>query len=122
MAKDFRLEEAVAALRREFADGLPARLEVLRAALDALGGGVTPERLRAFHLPAHALQGTAASYEAHELVPAVARLATLGRRWVEAGAAPGVELAEATRELAGLQAAVERYRERVAQERPRGSS
>lgn len=100
-------------LRREFADTLPARLDVLRAALNRLRQGFTPEGLRAFHIPAHALQGTAGSYEAHELVPHVARLATLARRWIDAGAAPGSELDEASRELDALHVATERFRRRA---------
>lgn len=116
MAKDSSQEEALTALRREFAEALPARLEVLRAALIRLREGITPEDLRAFHLPAHALQGTAGSYEAHELVPHAQRLSTLARRWIDAGAAPppNSELDEASRELDALDAATERFRRRIA--------
>ena len=113
MAKDSSQEKALTALRREFADGLPARLEALRAALNRLKEVVTPERLRAFHLPAHALAGTAGSYEAHELVPHVARLSTVARHWIDAGAATGNELDEASRELDALDAATARFRRRT---------
>lgn len=119
MAKDSSQEEALTALRREFADALPARLEVLRVALNRLregegeGEGVTREDLRAFHLPAHALAGTAGSYEARELVPHAARLSTLARRWIDAGTAPASELDEASRELDALDAATERFRRRT---------
>ncbi|HEY7192630.1 MAG TPA: Hpt domain-containing protein [Gemmatimonadales bacterium] len=113
MPKDSSLEDALAALRREFADTLPARLDVLRAALNRLRQGVTPDGLKAFHLPAHALQGTAGSYEAHELVPHAARLSKLARRWIDAGAAPGTELEEAARELDALEKAMERFRRRL---------
>jgi len=106
-------EQAIALLRREFADTLPARLDVLRAALNRLGQGTTGEDLRAFHIPAHALQGTAGSYEAHELVPHAARLSTLARRWIDAGGAPGSELEEASRELEALSVAIERFRRRL---------
>jgi HPt (histidine-containing phosphotransfer) domain-containing protein len=113
MAKDSSQEEALTALRREFADALPARLEVLRVALNRLREGVTREDLRAFHLPAHALAGTAGSYEARELVPHAARLSTLARRWIDAGTAPASELDEASRELDALGAATERFRRRT---------
>jgi HPt (histidine-containing phosphotransfer) domain-containing protein len=113
MAKDSSQEEALIALRREFADALPARLEVLRAALNRVTEGSTREALRAFHLPAHALAGTAGSYEAHELVPHAARLSTLARRWIDAGTAPASDLDEASRELDALEAATERFRRRT---------
>ena len=113
MTKDPELEAAVGALRREFAAGLPERLAALRLALDGLRRSVTRDTLQAFQLPTHALNGTAGSYDAHELVPHVARLATLGRRWLEAGAAPPAELDEAARELNKLGAAIERFRQRV---------
>jgi HPt (histidine-containing phosphotransfer) domain-containing protein len=106
MAKDSSQEEALTALRREFADALPARLEALRVALNR-------EDLRAFHLAAHALAGTAGSYEAHELVPHAARLSTLARRWIDAGTAPASDLDEASRELDALDAATERFRRRT---------
>jgi len=106
-------EQAIALLRREFADTLPARLDVLRAALSRLRQGTAGEDLRAFHIPAHALQGTAGSYEAHELVPHAARLSTLARGWITAGGAPGSELEEASRELDALGVAIERFRRRV---------
>jgi HPt (histidine-containing phosphotransfer) domain-containing protein len=113
MAKDSSQEEALTALRREFADALPARLEVLRVALNRLRERVTRDDLRAFHLPAHALAGTAGSYEARELVPHAARLSTLARRWIDAGTAPASELDEASRELDALDAATERFRRRT---------
>jgi len=113
MAKDSSFEEVVAALRREFAAALPERLAALRLALDGLRWSVTRETLQAFHLPAHALSGTAGSYGAHELAPHVARLAMLGRRWLDAGAAPPAELDEAGHELDGLGTAIERFRQRV---------
>ncbi len=112
--KDSSLEQAVAALRREFAAGLPERVAALRLALDGLRRGVTRDTLQAFFLPTHALNGTAGSYDAHELVPHVARLATLGRRWRGAGAVPPpAELEEAARELDALETAIARFRQRV---------
>jgi HPt (histidine-containing phosphotransfer) domain-containing protein len=114
MAKDFDLETALAELRREFADALPARLDVLRTALNQLRADVTAEGLRAFHVTAHALQGTAGSYQAHELVPHATRVAMLARGWIDAGQAPGRELEEASQELDALHAAAGRYRQRAA--------
>lgn len=106
-------EQVLALLRREFADTLPARLDLLRAALNRLRQGITPGDLRAFHLPAHALQGTAGSYEAHELVPHAARLSTMARGWIDAGGAPATELEEASQELEALSEAMERFRRRL---------
>lgn len=113
MAKEFDLEEALVALRREFAGTLPGRLAAMRDALDRLTRAPSVEALQAFYLPTHALQGTAGSYDAHELVPHTSRLATLGRSWRDGGAAPAAEVDEATHELAALEAAMERYRVRV---------
>jgi HPt (histidine-containing phosphotransfer) domain-containing protein len=113
MPEDSGLEDTLAALRREFGATLPTRLADLRQALGGLRQGVGAAAIQAFFLPAHSLQGTAGSYEAHELVPHVARLATLARRWLDAGAAPAVELDGADTELDALEAAIERYRERV---------
>jgi len=106
-------EQAVAALRREFADALPARVGALRAALDRLREAVTREDLRAFHLPAHALEGTAGAYDAHELVPHATHLALLARAWIAAGRAPSTELEEASHALDALDVAIQRFRRRV---------
>ena len=113
MTSDSELEATLAALRREFATGLPERLATLRLALDGLRRSTTRDTLHAFHLPAHALSGTAGSYDAHELTPHVARLAKLGRRWLDAGAAPAAEIDEAARELDKLETAIARFRRRV---------
>ncbi|HWC73669.1 MAG TPA: Hpt domain-containing protein [Gemmatimonadales bacterium] len=115
MAKDSSLEEAVAALRREFAESLPGRLALLRSALDALRRDVTRDTLQNFHRPAHALVGTAGSYDARELSEPVTRLASLARRWLDGKALPPprAELDEATRNLDALEMAIERYRRRV---------
>ena len=113
MPKDFSLEDALITLRREFAATLPTRLAVLRLALGALRHTATTEAIQAFYLPAHSLQGTAGSYEAHELVPHVARIAALGRRWRDGGVASPSDLDDAVRELDALEAATEHYRQRV---------
>jgi chemotaxis protein histidine kinase CheA len=107
------LENALAALRREFGATLPTRLADLRQALGGLRQAVSAAAIQAFFLPAHSLQGTAGSYEAHELVPHVARLNTLAKRWRDAGAASADELVAAVAELDALEAAIERYRQRV---------
>ena len=109
--KDY--ERAVAALRREFAAGLEERLTRLRAALGRLEHDDTPEARQAFHLPAHSLKGTAAAYQADELVSHAARLTIMGRRWLDMGATPAAERAEAAVELAALEAAIVRYRQRT---------
>jgi hypothetical protein len=113
MPDDSELEGVLAALRREFAAGLPTRLAALRLAHGTLRRDASAEALRAFHLPAHALAGTAGAYDAHELEPHVMRLLTLARGWVTAGAAPGAEWEAAARELDLLEAGIARYRDRV---------
>ncbi len=100
-------------MRREFAEGLTARVAALRGALERLSQDATPDALHAFHLPAHALQGTAASFGADELAAPAAELAALGRRWREGGARPS-ELEAAAAALRRLAAAAERYQGRVA--------
>ena len=113
MPGDFNLEDALAALRREFAATLPTRLAALRLALGGLRHNASPEAIQAFYLPAHSLQGTAGSYEADELVPHVAQLAILGRRWRNSGVASSTELDSAVQMLDALESAIERYRQRL---------
>lgn len=113
MPKDPGLEDALAALRKEFGATLPTRLAELRQALGGLRQAVSARAIQAFFLPAHSLQGTAGSYEAHELVPHVAQLNKLARGWRDTGTAPASELDEASRELDALSAAMERFRHRV---------
>ena len=106
-------EREVAAVRREFIDGLTARVAALRAALERLSREPTRDAAQAFHVPAHALKGTAASFGADELVPPATELAALARRWVDDGAAPPVEQRAAASALERLAVAVERYRARA---------
>jgi hypothetical protein len=105
--------DALEAVQREFADGLPARVTVLRRALGRVSQGATRDALEAFHLPAHALKGTAESFGAGELAAPAGDLAALGRRWLDHGPAPG-ELDAAERAIDGLATAIERYRQRIA--------
>lgn len=106
-------ERELAAVRREFAQGLDARLAKLRDALDRLTRDPTRDAVQGFHMPAHALKGTAASFGADELVAPAAELAALGRRWLEAGAPPPDEVHAATAVLERLAAAIVQYRTRV---------
>jgi HPt (histidine-containing phosphotransfer) domain-containing protein len=113
MAKDSDLEQAIAALRREFAAALPARLGVLRVAFDALSASPERDALQSFHIVAHSLHGTAGAYEATELVQPASRLATFARAWATAGIAPTAEREQARRELESLASAIEQYRRRI---------
>lgn len=102
------------AVRREFAQGLGARVELLRAALERLSRGFSRDGAEALYLPAHSLKGTAASFGAEELVPHAMQLAALAHEWLETGAPPPAEVRRAAEELDRLEAAAARYRTRTA--------
>ena len=103
----------VAQIRREFSDGLPARVERMRSALDAVAHGYDAAMAETFYYAAHSLNGTAASFGAHELVDPAAFLAELGRRWLRVGAVTAEQLSSASGELERLRMAVEQYRARI---------
>jgi len=102
-------EDPAAAVRREFAAGLGERLGTMRQALTVLAGGYDQGMGELFYLKAHALKGTAASFGAGEVAGYAARLADLGRRWMEHRQVGPAESAEAWAELDRLGAAVARY-------------
>ncbi len=106
-------QDTVAQIRREFCAGLPARVERMRSALDAFAEGFDPAMAESFYHAAHSLEGTAASFGAHELVDHAAFLAKLGRRWLHTRAVTPEELSSASGELERLGLAVEQYRARI---------
>lgn len=104
----------MAAVRREFAAGLGERLGSMRQALTVLAGGYDPGMGELFYLKAHALKGTAAAFGAAEVAGHAARLADLGRRWMERRQVAPEESDEAGTELDRLGAAMERYQATIA--------
>lgn len=101
------------ALDREFAAGLSERTAVLRAALAACADVFAAAEVEALYYRAHALKGTAAAYGADELVEPAARLAGIGRGWLERRATVASERAAAGAALGDLEAAVASYRTRI---------
>jgi HPt (histidine-containing phosphotransfer) domain-containing protein len=101
------------ALDREFAAGLSERTATLRAALAACAAGFAAAEVETLYYQAHALKGTAAAYGAHELVEPAARLAAIGRGWLERRAMVVREHAAAVAALGDLEAAVASYRIRI---------
>jgi HPt (histidine-containing phosphotransfer) domain-containing protein len=105
--------DPVAQIRREFSAGLPARVERMRSALDAVAHGYDAAMAETFYHAAHSLNGTAASFGAHELVDHAAFLAELGRCWLRVRAVTAEQLSSASGELERLRLAVEQYRARI---------
>ncbi len=105
--------DPVAQVRREFAAGLGARLDLMRSALDAVAERFDPAMAESFYHAAHSLEGTAASFGAHELVDHATFLAELGRRWSRGRAVTAEETLSASGELERLGLAVEQYRARI---------
>ncbi len=66
-------DELLAEVYREFRDGLAGRVETMRSALERLAGGYDAGAADTFYRTAHTLKGTAASFEADELVDPVQR-------------------------------------------------
>jgi HPt (histidine-containing phosphotransfer) domain-containing protein len=106
--------ELLAGLRREFAQVLPNRIATLHDALDACTSPFDNAAVEHFHFKAHALMGTAASYGATELVEPAARLAGLGRQWLDRGSASAAEITAAGVRLTELERAASAYQARVA--------
>ncbi|UCF18743.1 MAG: Hpt domain-containing protein [Gemmatimonadota bacterium] len=102
-------EQILKQIQREFREGLPARLERIRAALTVLAEGYDAEAVEVFYRTAHSLKGTAPSFDADELVDPASALAESGRRWCEEGALDSADLAAAFTEFERLADAVERY-------------
>ena len=105
--------DPVAQIRREFSAGLPARVERMRSALDTVAHGYDAAMAETFYYAAHSLNGTAASFGAHELVDHAAFLAELGRGWLRVRVVTAEQLSSASGELERLRLAVEQYRARI---------
>lgn len=103
------VDELLADIYREFREGLPARVNRMRVALEALANGYDADASEEFFRAAHSLKGAAPSFDAHVLAGPAAALAERGRRWYESGATDRAELAAAFKDLARLTAAVERF-------------
>jgi HPt (histidine-containing phosphotransfer) domain-containing protein len=106
--------ELLAGLRREFAQVLPSRIATLHQALAACTSQFDSAAVEHFHFKAHSLMGTAASYGATELVEPAARLAGLGRQWLEQGSVSAAAITAAGDGLTVLERAVSAYQARVA--------
>lgn len=106
-------DEILAEVYREFREGLAGRVETLRSALERLASGYDAGAADTFYRTAHTLKGTAASFEAGELVEPAKALADLGLRWFEGGALDPLEVDAAFGHLERLVGAVQRYTERV---------
>jgi HPt (histidine-containing phosphotransfer) domain-containing protein len=107
------MDELLAEIHREFRDGLPARLEQMRAALETLADGYDADASEEFYRVAHSLKGAAPSFYADGLVGPAAALAETGQRWYEGGATDRAELATAFEDLERLTDAVERFVSRM---------
>ncbi|UCC81737.1 MAG: Hpt domain-containing protein [Gemmatimonadota bacterium] len=106
-------DELLAEVYREFRDGLAGRADTIRSALERLAAGYDAGAADTFYRTAHTLKGTAASFEADELVEPAKGLADVGLRWLEDGELDPLEVKAAYRHLEELEGAVQRYVERV---------
>jgi len=80
--------EVLAELANEFAAGLPARVAVMREAVDEIAKQRSVDAAHRLRLAAHALAGTASAFGATELVTHAERLESLGKEWQERNGAP----------------------------------
>ena len=75
--------EVLAELANEFAAGLPARVAVMREAVDEIAKQRSVDAAHRLRLAAHALAGTASAFGATELITHAERLESLGKEWQE---------------------------------------
>jgi HPt (histidine-containing phosphotransfer) domain-containing protein len=106
-------EELLAEIYREFREGLPERLDRMRAALEGLVATNDEEAAQLFYRTAHSLKGTAASFEATELVQPATTLAAIGLPWYEGVMPQADEIEAAFRGLEVLGEAVRQYSVRM---------
>lgn len=106
-------DELLAEVYREFRDGLAARVHTIRSALERLAAGYDASAADTFYRTAHTLKGTAASFEADELVGPAKGLADVGLRWFELAELNLLEVKAALQQLEELEGAVKRYVERA---------
>jgi len=104
------LHSAVVELRREFAAGLDARLDEMRSALAALTATFDPAEVERLYLRSHALDGTAAAYDARAVSTCAAALAALVRGWRHAPTPTRPDVAAATTLLDALADAIAAFR------------
>jgi signal transduction histidine kinase/DNA-binding response OmpR family regulator/HPt (histidine-containing phosphotransfer) domain-containing protein len=97
-------------VRAEFAAGLAARIETLRAAVDRLEGGFRRDDAQALFRAAHSLTGTAASFGADGLAQVAGDLEELARGWLERGVALPDEWSAAAAAVGELDLAAREYR------------
>ncbi|HKW48708.1 MAG TPA: Hpt domain-containing protein [Gemmatimonadaceae bacterium] len=107
--------EVLAELANEFAAGLPARVAVMREAIEDVARGRSADAAHRLRLSAHALAGTASAFGATELVPHTERLEALGKEWQERnGAATRASITVAKRAIellaANLDPVIDRLR------------
>ena len=106
-------EELLAEIYREFREGLTERLDKMRAALEELTTAHNEETAQLFYRTAHSLKGTAASFEATELVQPATTLAAIGLPWYEGVVPIADDIEAAFRGLEQLGKAVEQYSARM---------
>ncbi len=97
-------------MRAEFAAGLSARIETLRAALHRLEGGFRSDDAQALYRAAHTLTGTAASFGADGLAHVAGDLEDLARGWLERGVSMPEEWSAAAAAVGELDLAAREYR------------
>ncbi len=106
-------EELLVEVYREFREGLPERLDKMRAALEELATAHDEETAQLFYRIAHSLKGTAASFEATELVQPATSLAAICLPWYEGVVPKADDIEAAFRGLEQLGEAVEQYSARM---------
>ena len=106
-------DEAILRVTREFSEGLPARIGILRETLLVLAAGYEHAAAERFHLPAHALHGTAASVGADAVAGSARLLADFGKRWRAERLVLDDEQRAAAEALEQLERAVSEFRRRV---------
>src|SRR5207248_8997537 len=100
--------ELLAELANELAAGLPARVAVMREAVDEIAKQRSVDAAHRLRLAAHALAGTASAFGATELVTHAERLESLGKEWQERnGAATRASIIVARRALELLTASID---------------
>ena len=102
------LQRTLARLRQEFVAGLVSRIGRIEAALEEIDGGAEGAFDR-LYIEAHSLKGTAATFQADDLVAPATALSARARRWRDSGTATGEEMVEARAELDALRLAAQRY-------------
>jgi HPt (histidine-containing phosphotransfer) domain-containing protein len=105
--------EVLQELASEFAAGLPARVAVMREAVDEMEREPSIDAAHRLRLTAHSLAGTASAFGASELVPHAERLESLGKSWSAQGSVVTGSIDEARRVLDSLTAATRHVVERL---------